>query len=496
MTTNKPHIHILGIAGTFMTGLAILAKQLGYKVTGTDYKIYPPMSDVLAAENIHCLEGYDNPENIDYLNKADCVIIGNALSRGNYCIEYILEYKLLFKSGPAWLAENILQHKWVLAVSGTHGKTTTSSMLSWILEYNNLNPSFLIGGLANNFNSTARYTDSKYFVIEADEYDTAFFDKRPKFLHYFPNTLIINNIEYDHADIYPNIQSIEQQFGYLLRTVPKNNGHIIAPIELQNKLTGSTEYIYKYGVGGKTDLNIKYFNSDNFISAILKNQAGNIFDCYYNKSYQGTVDYNLLGQHNLNNALAAILAAHSIGIEMPDAIKALCDFKGVARRLEKKGEIDHILIFDDFAHHPTAIKTTLMGLRNRYINNNIYKKLAVILDFSSYSMRTKVHSDQDFLQALELADTVYFYQDSGMGWDCAELLEKFKLTNKQGYLYKNSEELIDNLATETKQGDVIVFMTKSAFNSNISQLINKLQLTLTTALETCDYSLPGNSDDD
>lgn len=486
------HVHILGVAGTFMTGLAIIAKQLGYKVTGTDHKIYPPMSDILLAENIECLPGYDNANNREYIDKADCVIIGNAVSRGNPCVEYILDNKINFCSGPQWLFENVLKNKWVLAISGTHGKTTTSSMLAWILEYNQLNPGFLIGGLANNFNSSARASTSKYFVIEADEYDTVFYDKRPKFLHYFPSTLIINNIEFDHADIYSSLSAIEQQFGYLLRTVPKENGCVVTSKALENKLTSELENIYKYGVGNKVDLNVKYFTlSEGDFSkkaqlwAKLKKTDGSIFDCYYADQFQGTVDYNLLGEHNVNNSLAAILAANSIGISIPDAIAALCQFKGVARRLEKKGQVQSTLIFDDFAHHPTAIKTTLMGLKKSYFDNNSsniainkHTRLVVILDFSSYSMKTKVHSDRDFLDALSVADIVYFYQDTGMGWNCDGLLEQYIACNKQGFLYTSSQELIINLTRNTLNGDVIVFMTKSAFNSNINVLIDNLAANL------------------
>lgn len=469
------HVHILGVAGTFMAGVAVIAAKLGFRVTGTDSKIYPPMSDILAQEKIEYIEDYNNPDNINYINQADCIIIGNALSRGNFCIEYVLEHKKIFKSGPAWLHENVLQNKWVLAVSGTHGKTTTSSMLAWILDYNKLNPGFLIGGLASNFGTSARGTNSKYFVIEADEYDTAFCDKRPKFLHYFPNTLIINNIEFDHADIYNNLNEIEQQFGYLLRTVPKNNGYVIANDNLKNKFVNGN--IYKFGLN-KVDLNISYFTvtpgdaSGNILTAKLKNTDSSLFDVYYNNSLQGTVSYNLLGDHNVNNSLAALLAAHSVGIDFKDAIAALCKFKGVARRLEKKAELPNgIMIFDDFAHHPTAIYTTLMGLKEKYINNNNHTRLVAILDFSSYSMRTKVHSDQAFIDALVPADVVYFYQDSGMDWDCSVLLNNVK----QGFLYKTSADLINGLAENSQPGDIIIFMTKSAFNSNIQVLSEKLR---------------------
>ncbi len=490
MPVQSKHIHILGIAGTFMAGLAAIAKQMGYTVTGTDAKIYPPMSDILSNNQINPIEGYDNPENYKYLDEADVIIIGNALSRGNACVEYILEQKKKFISGPQWLYENILRDKWVLAVSGTHGKTTTSSMLAWVLEYNKCDPSFLIGGMASNFNASARLSQGKYFVIEADEYDTAFYDKRPKFLHYFPNTLILNNIEYDHADIYPDLKSIETQFGYLLRTVPKTGGCVIAPQEIQDKFINPDATIYKTGVGAKLDLNFKFFSlndaenlsQNNLMAAKLHNSDGSSFDCYYEGKLQGTVDYSLVGQHNVNNSLAVILAAHSVGIAMPDAIKALNSFKGVARRLEKKAQLpNNIVIFDDFAHHPTAIKTTLNGLKQRYANRIV----KAVVDFSSYSMKFKVHSDEDFINALEQADVVYFYQDSAMGWDCAELLNKIKANNpnKSGYLFKTSDSLIEHLSENSEAGDVIVFMTKSAFNKNIQLLIDNCSKRITIGVD-------------
>lgn len=349
--SSKGRIHILGIAGTFMANLAVLAKQLGFNVTGSDLNVYPPMSDLLADENIEYSKDYSLESNKKYLENADCIVIGNALSRGNPCIEFILDNKLTFTSGPDWLARNLLQKKWVLAVSGTHGKTTTSSMLAWILEYNNLNPGYLIGGRANNFSQATRTTNSKYFVIEADEYDTAFFDKRPKFLHYLPNTLIINNIEYDHADIYPNIEAIEQQFGYLLRTVPKQNGLVVAPDTLYDKLAQDSVITRNYGFANKRSdlkLNAQYFavttskddlgdvHFNNKLIALLTNPDGSQFDCYLNGQLLGQVKWNCLGNHNVNNALASILAANSVGVNISDAIHALSSFKGVARRLEKK----------------------------------------------------------------------------------------------------------------------------------------------------------------
>lgn len=492
---NNQTIHILGIAGTFMANLAVIAKQLGFKVTGADANVYPPMSDLLEQQQIQYVKSYDLDNNKEYLNAADHIVVGNALSRGNPCVEYILDHKKQFKSGPQWLAENLLYEKWVLAVSGTHGKTTTSSMLACVLDENGLNPGFLIGGMARNFIDCARVTDSKYFVIEADEYDTAFFDKRPKFLHYMPNTLIINNIEYDHADIYPNINAIEQQFGYLLRTVPRQNGIAIAPESLYDKLTGDSEITRKYGVSNKHPdfkLNAKFFaiapsvddlKKDIYqdkLVAVLKISDGSAFDCYLNNKFLGTVEWNCLGYHNVNNGLAAIIAANSVGIDYADAIKSLAKFKGVARRLEKKAVLDNdIIIFDDFAHHPTAIKTTLDGLRKHYQDYN----LTVVVDFSSYSMRSGVFSNADLINSLTSPDSVYLYQAEYVQSDLSDLFNGLKKANtdKNYYLYNNPQDLIQNLVQNTNSKSVIVFMTKGDFNKNIEILVDKLTGSKTNA---------------
>lgn len=490
---NSNHIHILGIAGTFMANLAVLARQLGFKVTGADANVYPPMSDILENEQIEYVTSYDLDQNQKYLEQAECVVVGNVMSRGNPCVEYILDNKLFYTSGPAWLAEKLLHSKWVLAVSGTHGKTTTSSILAWILEYNNLNPGYLIGGKANNFSEATRNTDSKYFVIEADEYDTAFFDKRPKFLHYLPNTLIINNIEFDHADIYPDVTAIEQQFGYLLRTVPSNNGMVVAPDFLYDKLAGDSEITRKYGFANKRSnfkLPAKYFgiveskaelnkpeNKDRLL-AVLSNPDGSVFDCYYNNKSLGTVTWNCLGDHNVYNALASITAAGSVGIKFEDAIAALASFKGVARRLDKKAELpNNVIVFDDFAHHPTAIKTTLSGLKKHYNNFN----LSVVVDFNSYSMQKGVFNLNQIASALSIANNIYIYQGPYVKWECQDLLTSKELSanGTQTALYKNPEELITSLVDNISSNQVIVFMTKGDFNKNIDKFINQATAVVT-----------------
>lgn len=469
------HIHILGIAGTFMASLAVLAKQQGLKVTGSDQAVYPPMSDILKEQDIEYVTDYDLDSNKIYLDSCDQIIIGNVIRSENPCVQYILENNKDFNSGAEWLYKNILKNKYTIAVSGTHGKTTTSSMLAWILEQNGLNPSFLIGGLATNFGCSSRLTDSQYFVIEADEYDTAFFDKRPKFLHYYPSSLIINNLEFDHADIYKDLSAIEQQFHYLLRVIPYNTGHVIMPLELSDKFTEVNKFKNSqyFGINNKNNTNI--FNSN------LLTADGSNFECIYNNISQGIVRWNCMGDHNVNNAMAAILAANTVGVAIPDAINSLSSFKGVARRLQKKAELaNNVIIFDDFAHHPTAIKTTLDGIdkhyRNSELNNINNRRIVVVLDFNSYSMRNKIHSNDDFIKALEKADIIYFYQNDNITWDLNDIANVLNKTKKDTIILKSKEKLINHLSNNIISNDIVVFMTKSDFNKSIDLLVNKLEL--------------------
>ena len=353
------HIHILGICGTFMGGIAVLAKQAGHRVTGCDANVYPPMSTQLEAQGIELIEGF-SPEQTK-LNP-DIYVIGNVVSRGNPLMEEILNQGLPYISGPQWLAENVLQGKWVLAVAGTHGKTTTSSMLAWILEYAGLAPGFLIGGVPENFGVSARLPqtpkqDSKstspFFVIEADEYDTAFFDKRSKFVHYRPRTAILNNLEFDHADIFDDLAAIEKQFHHLVRTVPQQG------LVVSNKQE-SLERVIAKGCWS----NLEFFGTP--VSWEVRNvDAQGRFDVFFKGERQGNLSWDLMGEHNRMNALACIAAARHVGVAPCIAIEALSEFKNVKRRMETKGVVNNITVYDDFAHHPTAIETTLAGLRSK-----------------------------------------------------------------------------------------------------------------------------------
>jgi UDP-N-acetylmuramate: L-alanyl-gamma-D-glutamyl-meso-diaminopimelate ligase len=355
------HIHILGICGTFMGGVALLAKQQGHTVTGSDANVYPPMSEQLTQQGIRLFEGYE----VKDLQKLqpDKIIIGNALKRGMPIVEYLLNENLPYTSGPAWLAENILLHRWVLAVSGTHGKTTTTSLLAWMLEVAGKKPSFLLGGVPENFGVSARLTDSPFFVIEADEYDSAFFDKRSKFIHYRPRTLIINNLEFDHADIFANLSEIQKQFQHLVRTIP-SEGLIIAPSQ-----TASIETVLEQGCWTKVIQFAGSAASDWQAKALVADHSR--FEIYTEDKKQGEVAWNLIGQHNQHNALAALLAAQHAGVPIQEATKACASFKNVKRRLEIRGVINGITVYDDFAHHPTAISTTLQGLRHKVEKNRI-----------------------------------------------------------------------------------------------------------------------------
>ena len=358
------HIHILGICGAFMGGIAVIARQAGHEVTGCDSSVYPPMSTQLESHGIKLIEGYD-PNQIKL--KPDIFVIGNVVSRGNPLMEEILNRNLQYISAPQWLSENVLKDKWVLAVSGTHGKTTTSSMLAWILEYAGMKPGFLIGGIPENFSVSARLnSDSSFFVIEADEYDTAFFDKRSKFVHLQPRTAILNNLEFDHADIFFDLASIMQQFHHFIRLIPEN-GLIITNGQEENLAQvlakGCWTPIEKIGV------------DDGWQARTLGNESTDI--SFRGKS-QGTLNWELMGEHNRMNALAALAAAHHVGVTIETGITALTKFKNVKRRMELCGVANEVTVYDDFAHHPTAIQTTLEGLRNKVNDARIIAVLSLM----------------------------------------------------------------------------------------------------------------------
>jgi UDP-N-acetylmuramate: L-alanyl-gamma-D-glutamyl-meso-diaminopimelate ligase len=449
-------IHVLGICGTFMAGIALLAKQSGHEVSGSDMNVYPPMSTQLAAQGIKLMNGYD-PDHLD--PAIDCVIVGNVISRGNPVMEYILDHNIPYSSGPQWLAENILRDRWVLAVSGTHGKTTTTSLLTWILEHAGLNPGFLIGGVPENFGISARLGDSPFFVIEADEYDSAFFDKRPKFIHYHPKTAIMNNLEFDHADIYADLDAIKQQFHYLVRTIP-GNGLIVRMAEDAN-----LESVLEKGCWTP----ITSFGGEGAWQAKLNQADGGSFDVYYNQTKQGTAEWSLLGKHNVNNALAAIAAAHHAGVSVSHAIEALALFKNVKRRLEIKGKANGITLYDDFAHHPTAIATTLEGLRAKVGKE---ARILVVLEFGSYTMRSGVHKDQ-IKDALVQADVVVCKRPEGNDWGLEQVLKQLP----QPYsLHDNVDSLVNALAKQIRSGDHVVVMSNSGFGGIHEKLLQAIQV--------------------
>jgi len=448
------HIHILGICGTFMGGLAVIARQLGHQVSGSDQNVYPPMSTQLEQQGIVLMEGY-RAENLD--GKPDLVIIGNALSRGNPEVEAVLNRGLRYVSGPQWLAEHVLQDKWVLGVAGTHGKTTTTSMLSWILEHQGFNPGFLIGGIPLNFGISARLGESDFFVIEADEYDSAFFDKRSKFVHYRPRTAILNNLEYDHADIFPDLDAIKKQFHHLVRTVP-GEGLIISP-ECDANINDVL------AMGCWTPVAKTSINADAQWNAQLINSDGSQFNVMLDNQEQGCVEWSLTGNHNVYNALSAIVAAKHVGILPKDAITALGQFKNVKRRMEVIANINGVTIYDDFAHHPTAIQTTLDGLRKQVGQ----ERIIAIVEPRSNTMRLGVHT-KTLAESLGNADMAIIYQPEAMGWDLGEL--KKYAGNIE--ICSSLDDIINKLKFEARYGGHFVLMSNGSFGGIYQRLQDEL----------------------
>lgn len=446
-------LHILGICGTFMSGIAVLAKQSGHEVSGSDMNVYPPMSTQLVEQGIELQEGYD-PTHIS--PKVDCVIVGNVIKRGNPAMEYVLANNIPYVSGPEWLAKNILQKRWVLGVAGTHGKTTTTSLLAWILEHAGLNPGFLIGGVPENFGVSARLGNSPYFVIEADEYDSAFFDKRSKFIHYHPKTLILNNLEFDHADIFPDLAAIKQQFHYLVRTIP-GNGLIIRHAGDDN-----LEDVLNKGCWTPTCT----FGAKGEWHATLSEQDGSVFTVFYQNKPKGIVRWDLLGTHNVENALAAIAAAHHANVQPEVAIAALTSFKNVKRRMEIKGRAKEIIIYDDFAHHPTAIATTLAGLRAKIGKE---ARMIAVLEFGSYTMRSGVHKDK-MQEALHAADVVVC-KSTDADWGLKNMLASFK---QPTLLYDDVDALVAGLVPSLHAGDHVIIMSNSSFGGVHKKLLDAI----------------------
>ncbi len=374
-----------------MGGIALLARAQGHDVTGADTNVYPPMSTMLAAQGVDILQGYHAR---DFPADADAIVVGNVMRRGVEVVEHMLDHHLPYTSGPQWLGENILRERWVLAVAGTHGKTTTASMLTWILEYAGLKPGFLIGGVPQNFGVSARLGDSPFFVVEADEYDTAFFDKRSKFVHYHPRTVILNNLEYDHADIFPDVQAIKTQFHHLMRTVPGNG---LAVVNAQDVNLGDT-----LAMGCWTP--VETFADGDWRAGYIR-ADGSEFRVFFQGVEQGVVRWELLGEHNVNNALAAIAAARHAGVPAEHAIAGLAEFQGVKRRMQVRGTVRGVTVYDDFAHHPTAITTTLAGLRARVGN----ARIIALLEPRSNTMRMGTHGAA-VAAALQVADYAFIYQ--------------------------------------------------------------------------------------
>ena len=438
-------VHVLGICGTFMGGIAAIAKEAGHDVSGADKNVYPPMSTQLRDLGISLVKGYDS--SVD--SGVDHVVVGNALSRGLPVVETLLDSGRPYYSGPQWLAEHVLRDRWVLAVSGTHGKTTTTSMLAWILEYAGLKPGFLVGGVPSNFGISARLGASPYFVVEADEYDTAFFDKRSKFVHYRPRTLIINNIEYDHADIFADVDAIIWQFHQLLRTVPRN-GLIVA-----NAADANIERLLARGVWtpltrfGAREPGAQWWGSYDSVGDQSQ------FRVTREGAAVGSTTFPLLGVHNLENALAAIAAANHVGVQPKIALAALAQFKGVKRRLELRGTFGGIVLYEDFAHHPTAIATTLAGLKSRAGA----KRLVAVMEPRSNTMRMGVHRDA-LAESFALADRVFVLGGSALGWDPAETLAA---VGARLVVLSDVDALLTRLLAELAAGDQVVLMSNGSF---------------------------------
>lgn len=447
------HIHILGICGTFMGGLAMLARELGITVSGSDANVYPPMSDQLAAAGIDVMQGF-LPEHLNPV--PDLVVMGNAMSRGNPAVEYVLNQGLPYISGPQWLAENVLQGRWVLGVSGTHGKTTTSSMLAHILEVAGMQPGFLIGGVPADFAISARLGETPFFVIEADEYDTAFFDKRAKFVHYRPRTLVINNLEFDHADIYPDLAAIQMQFHHLIRTVPAEG------LVIKHASVPAIESTLQKGCWTSQQ---SFGDSEADWQIIAGADDGSRFTVKH-QNQQAEVNWRLLGQHNVQNAIAAMAAAHHVGVSVPHAAEALSQFRGVKRRLELRGEVSGVRVYDDFAHHPTAIKTTLAGLRANIGNN----RLIAVFEPRSNTMKMGVHQ-QTLGQAFNDADAIFMFQDSQLDWSLSDMQNTL---NDKLQISDDIDALVRQVTADVQVGDYIVVMSNGGFAGIHDKLLKAL----------------------
>jgi UDP-N-acetylmuramate: L-alanyl-gamma-D-glutamyl-meso-diaminopimelate ligase len=453
------HVHILGICGTFMGGIAAIAKAAGHTVTGSDRNVYPPMSTQLRSLGIELVEGFEAAQ----LDMApDIVVVGNVMTRGVPVIEALLDRGMPYASGPEWLAREVLKDRWVIAVAGTHGKTTTTSLTAWILEYAGLTPGFLIGGVPANFNTSARLGAAPFFVIEADEYDTAFFDKRAKFVHYRPRTLVLNNLEFDHADIYPDVAAIQRQFHHLVRTVP-GSGSIIWN-------AGDERLAQTLKMGCWTPL--QGFCGAPSVPAQWRPGAGGAadfsrFEVFESGASRGTVEWELMGAHNMENALAAIAAAHHAGVPVATAIEALRGFKGIARRMQLRGEVQGIRVYDDFAHHPTAIATTVDGLRRRVGQ----ARILAVLEMRSNTMRMGVHNEH-IAPSLAAADEVFVFTPPDLGWDTGPLMRELGV---RGHAVATVDAMASTVAQRAAAGDSVLVMSNGGFGGLHEKLLAALR---------------------
>jgi len=466
------HIHILGICGTFMGSLAQLAKSLGHRVTGSDANVYPPMSTQLESAGIELIEGFD-PIQLEPL--PDLVVIGNAMSRGNPVVEAVLAKNIPYTSGPQWLCDHLLQDKWVLAVAGTHGKTTTASMLAWVLEYAKMSPGYLIGGVPSNFETSARLGDSPFFVVEADEYDSAFFDKRSKFVHYRPHTLVMNNLEFDHADIFDDLSAIQKQFHHLMRTVP-GNGLVIYPDNEPNldavlDMGCWTETVKTGVVDNSADV-----AGGNGWQAHLLERDGSEYELYFDGELAGSVKWEHTGLHNVRNGMAAAAAARNVGVAPGVAVSALCEFAGVKRRMECLGEAGGVKVYDDFAHHPTAIATTLDGLRAKVGG----EKIIALIEPRSNTMRMGIHKDA-LAQSTAAADLVLWLQPTGSEWSLGDVVASSPVPAQ---LQDSVEKMIEACAEQCTSDSHVVVMSNGGFGGIHQKLLQRLGREARTCAES------------
>ena len=446
-------IHILGICGTFMGGVALLARQAGHTVSGSDAGVYPPMSTQLEEQGITLSDGYQ-AEHLD--ERIEQVVVGNALSRGNPAVEHLLDRGMRYTSGPQWLAENVLQERWVLAVAGTHGKTTTASMLAWILEYAGLKPGFLIGGIPANFGVSARLGDTPFFVVEADEYDSAFFDKRSKFVHYHPRTAVLNNLEFDHADIFDDLPAIQRQFHHLVRTIP-GQGLIVAnrderPID-EVLAMGCWTPVEGFGATGEWRAR-----------AIADDYSE--FEVWLSGRNVGTVRWKHSGRHNMHNALAAIAAARHAGVPVKHCIDGLAEFEGVKRRQEVRGVVNGITLYDDFAHHPTAIELTLDGLRRKVGD----ARILAILEPRSNTMKLG-HHKAELAASLTAADRALLLEPAELPWSLTEAMAPL---GDKAEVLMSVEAIVERAAAEARPGDHLLVMSNGGFGGIHQKLLDAL----------------------